>query len=101
LQITNCKLKIEELKKEEIEILREIYKFSEIVQESAEKFSPNLICNFIFDLAKKYNLFYDSCPILKAEDKKIKTFRILLTKATAQVIKNSLFILGIRVPQRM
>jgi len=101
LQIANCKLQIEKLKKEEIEILREIYKFPEIVKEAAEKFSPNLICNFAFDLAKKYNLFYDLHPILKEKDNEIKKFRILLTKAVSQIIKNSLFLLGIGVPEKM
>jgi arginyl-tRNA synthetase len=101
LQIANCKLQIEKLKKEEIDILREIYKFPEMVQESAEKFSPNLICNFVFDLAKKYNLFYDLYPILKADDEEIKNFRLILTKAVAQIIKNSLSLLGIEVPQKM
>jgi arginyl-tRNA synthetase len=101
LQIANCKLQIEKVKKKEIEILREIYKFPEIVQEAAEKFSPNLICNFAFDLAKKYNLFYDLYPILKEKDNEIKKFRILLTKAVSQIIKNSLFLLGIGVPEKM
>jgi arginyl-tRNA synthetase len=100
LKIANFKLKIE-LKEEEIEILREIYRFPEIVQESAEKFSPNLICNFVFNLAKRYNLFYDLYPILKVEDKKTKIFRLMLTKAVAQIIKNSLFILGIQTPEKM
>ncbi len=100
-QIENCKLRIEKLKKEEIEILREIYKFPEIVQDAAEKFSPNLICNFVFELARNYNFFYDIYPILKAEDKEIKNFRLLLTKAVAQIIQNSLFLLGIEVPKRM
>jgi arginyl-tRNA synthetase len=101
LEAESRKLKIEKLKKEEVDILREIYKFPEIVQEAAEKFSPNLICNFVFDLAKKYNLFYDSYPILKAENEKTKNFRLILTKAVAQIIKNSLLILGIETPQKM
>jgi arginyl-tRNA synthetase len=101
LEVGSKKLKIEKLKKEEIDILREIYKFPEIIQEAAEKFSPNLICNFVFDLAKKYNLFYDLYPILKAEDEETKNFRLILTKAVAQIIKNSLFILGIEVPKKM
>jgi len=101
LQIAKCKLQIEKLKKEEIDILREIYKFPEIVQEAAEKFSPNLICNFVFDLAKKYNLFYDLYPILKAEDEKTKNFRLILTKSVAQIIKNSLSLLGIQTPEKM
>jgi arginyl-tRNA synthetase len=101
LEVGSRKLKIEKLKKEEIDILREIYKFPEIIQEAAEKFSPNLICNFVFDLAKKYNLFYDLYPILKAEDKETKNFRLILTKSVAQIIKNSLYLLGIQTPEKM
>jgi len=100
-KIENFKLQIEKLKKEEIEILREIYKFPEIVKEAAEKFSPNLICNFVFELAKKYNLFYDSYPILKAKDKRVKKFRLILTKSVAQIIKNSFSLLGIQIPKKM
>jgi arginyl-tRNA synthetase len=101
LEVGIRKLQIEKLKKEEIDILREIYKFPEVVQEAAKKFSPNLICNFAFDLAKKYNLFYDLYQILKAEDKETKKFRLILTRAVAQIIKNSLFLLGIQTPEKM
>jgi arginyl-tRNA synthetase len=101
LQIVNFKLQIEKLKREEIDILREIYKFPEIVQEAGEKFSPNLICNFVFELAKKFNLFYDLYPILKAEDEETKIFRLILTKSVAQIIKNSLSLLGIQTPEKM
>ena len=86
---------------EEEDILREIYKFPEIVQEAAEKFSPNLICNFIFDLAQKYNFFYDLHPILKAKTEELKIFRLALTMAVAQVLKNSLNLLGISAPEKM
>jgi arginyl-tRNA synthetase len=91
----------EKMAKEEIEILREIYKFPEIVEESAKRFSPNLICNFVFDLAKKYNLFYDLHPILKAKEKATRNFRLALTKSVAQIIKNSLSLLGIQTPEKM
>jgi arginyl-tRNA synthetase len=101
LQIVNFKLQIEKLKREEIDILREIYKFPEIVQEAGEKFSPNLICNFVFELAKKFNLFYDLYPILKSEDEETKIFRLILTKSVAQIIKNSLSLLGIQTPEKM
>lgn len=87
--------------KEELDILRTIYKFPEIVQEAADRFSPNLICNFAFDLAKKYNLFYNLHPIINAKTEELKIFRLTLTAAVAQVLKNSLFLLGISAPERM
>ncbi len=87
--------------KEELDILRTIYKFPEIVQEAADRFSPNLICNFTFDLAQKYNLFYNLHPIIKAKTEELKIFRLTLTAAVAQVLKNSLFLLGISAPEKM
>jgi len=92
---------IHNLTKEENNILKEIYKFPEIIQEAAEKFSPNLICNYIFNLAQKYNYFYDTQPILKAQKEELKIFRLALTIAIAQVLKTSLNLLGISVPEKM
>lgn len=86
---------------EEENILRTIYKFPEVVQEAAEEFSPNLICNFAFNLAQKYNLFYDTYPIIKAETQELKIFRLALTAAVSQILKNSLLLLGIAVPEKM
>ncbi len=92
---------IDNINLEEKDILRTIYRFPEIVQEAADKFSPNLICNFAFDLAQKYNLFYQKHPIIKAETDNLKMFRLSLTTAVAQVLKNSLSLLGISAPEKM
>jgi len=92
---------VEDLKEIELEILKVLLTFPEIVKKSAQTFSPNLISNFIFDLAQKYNFFYEKLPILKEKSKKKRDFRLALTKAVGQIIKNSLFLLGISVPQRM
>lgn len=95
------KIKIIDFKPEEEAILRTIYHFPEIISESAEKFSPNLICNFVFDLAQKYNLFYGFYPIIGAENQDIKTFRIVLTAVVSQLLKNALSLLGISMPEKM
>jgi len=104
LEKTENKIKkaaISEFAPEEIKILREIYKFPEIVEEAAKKFSPNIIANFIFNLAQEFNCFYDAHPILKAENENLKSFRLLLTQCVAQVLKNSLSLLGISLPNKM
>jgi len=101
LKIYPEKIKTFDFNSEEKDILRTIYKFPEVVEETAEKFSPNLICNFVFDLAQKYNLFYNLYPIIKAETKELKIFRLALTAATAQILKNSLLLLGISAPEKM
>jgi len=85
---------------EEINLLRSLFRFPEIVSEAAKNFSPHLITNYLFDLAQKYNLFYQKHRILEAEED-IKNFRLLLTQATGQVIKNGLFLLGIETVEKM
>ena len=89
------------LGKEEVKILRMISRFPEVIEESAEKFSPNLICSFIFELAKEYNLFYSLYPIIKAGTSEEKFFRLSLTSAVKQTIKNALSLLSIAAPERM
>jgi arginyl-tRNA synthetase len=100
-KINSKQLKEINLNDQEKEILRELYKFSEKIKESADKFSPNLICNFIFNLAQKYNLFYNSHPVIKASTKQSKNFRLAITFSVAQVLKNGLNLLGIEVPEKM
>lgn len=90
-----------EFNQEEDIILRTIYKFPEIIELSAKSFSPNLICNYIFDLSQKYNAFYDKHKIIKADTTEQKEFRISLTIATSQIIKNSLNLLGISTLKKM
>ena len=88
-------------KNEEISLLRTIYQFDEVIQEAGEKFSPNLLCRFLFDLAQKYNLFYNRLPILKADNRELVDFRLFLTLAVGQILKNGLNLLGIETPERM
>ncbi len=85
--------------KEEEEILHWLYRFEEAVLDAKEELAPNIVCNFLFDLAQKYNSFYNKHRILVEGEE--KEFRILLTKAVAHIIKNGLQILGILVPEKM
>ncbi|MBU3964250.1 arginine--tRNA ligase [Patescibacteria group bacterium] len=89
------------LNSEEKSIIRLLKIFPEIVKEAAEKFSPNLICNFAFELAQKYNIFYEKCQILNADSEQQKELRLAITTATRQVLENSLKLLGIVIPERM
>jgi len=95
------KIKDIKLNSEEEDILRDINRFPEIVKEAALKFSPNLICGFAFELAQKYNLFYQLHSVINAETEESKILRLSLTSAVAQILKNSLFLLGIFAPERM
>jgi len=86
---------------EELAILKLLYNFPEIVRKSARKYSPNLICNYLFDLAQCFNNFYETVPVLKAKNQEIKKARLALVAASAQVLKNGLNLLGIEAPNKM
>src|SRR3989344_260247 len=91
---------INHYEREEKELLITLANFSEVVFEAAKNLAPNLIANYLYDLAQKYNLFYQKHKILDAENE-TKNFRLLLTNATGQVLKNGLYLLGIKTVEKM
>jgi len=84
----------------ELDLLRKLEKYSYIIEKSAENYSPNFICNYLFELSKEFNSFYESVPVLKAEGN-ARSSRLALVRATAQILKNGLALLGINVPEHM
>jgi arginyl-tRNA synthetase len=80
--------------------LRIINQFPEIVQQAAVQLAPNLIANYLYDLAQKYNYFYQKNKILESEEN-VRQFRLTLTEATGKVIKEGLYLLGIKTVERM
>ena len=85
----------------EISLIHALYNFPKIVSDAAQTYSPALIANYVYDLAKEYNQFYHDYTILKEENTAIRYFRLLLSKNTAQVIRTALDLLGIESPERM
>jgi arginyl-tRNA synthetase len=88
------------LEPEELALLRLMSKFEETVIEAAEKYSPSILANYLFELAQAFNLFYQKVTILKSEGE-TKTFRVGLTAAVGQTIKTGLNLLGIEAPEQM
>jgi arginyl-tRNA synthetase len=86
------------LNNEELSVLRSLIKFQEVIQIAAKTYSPNLLCNFLYDLAQKYNNFYNTNRILDSDNEE---FRLALTFGVGQVLKNGLKLLGIASPERM
>ncbi len=86
---------------EEIELVKALSTFAETVQAAAEKYEPSLIARFAVDVSQKFNKFYFDCKILAAEDEKTKNFRLTLTQATLQTLKNAFALLGIGIPDKM
>jgi len=85
---------------DELNVLRLVNQFPEIVQQAAIQLSPNLIANYLYDLTQKYNYFYQKNKILESE-KETKQFRLMLTKAVGKIIKEGLYLLGIKTVEKM
>lgn len=85
---------------QEFEVIKSVAAFPETVTEAAEKYEPSIIARYAVDLAQKYNKFYIDCKILNAEGE-TKDFRLALTRAVLQTLKNALKLLGIGVPEKM
>jgi len=90
-----------QLNNKEVSLIHAIYNFPKIVSDAAEAYSPALIANYVYDLAKEYNQFYHDYSILKEENTSVRDFRLLLSQSTAQVIRTALDLLGIDAPERM
>ncbi len=85
---------------QEFEVVKQLASFPDALKEAADKYEPCYIARFAVDLAQKFNKFYIDCKILNAEGD-TKQFRLALTKAVLQTLKNALAILGIGVPDKM
>jgi arginyl-tRNA synthetase len=85
----------------ETELIKHMNDYPLIVSQAASEYSPALICNYAFDLVKLYNSFYQSVSIFKEEDDKKKNLRLVLSKNVGEVIKSSMNLVGIDVPERM
>ena len=81
-------------------VLKMLGQFPATVSAAANQYSPALIANYVYDLVKHYNSYYQEVPIL-VEDSNIKSLRVALCAAVGQVIQKSLGLLGIEAPERM
>ncbi|SHM29382.1 arginyl-tRNA synthetase [Chryseobacterium carnipullorum] len=89
------------LNQHEKELIMLLTNYKTVVAKSAEALSPALVANYVYDLVKAYNSFYQSNVILKHEDENLKKFRLNLSDLTAKTIKKSLTLLGIGTVDRM
>jgi arginyl-tRNA synthetase len=86
---------------EEIEIIKSISEYKSVLHEAAKQYSPALLANYLYELVKTFNHFYQAIPILKETENKLKDTRIALCMATARVISHGLNLLGIEAPEKM
>ena len=82
-------------------LLKQLLLFPEVIQQAAASYSPALIANFSYDLVKEFNSFYQNISILGADSNTEISFRVQLSKAVADTVKNAFSLLGINLPERM
>ncbi|SDB66989.1 arginyl-tRNA synthetase [Flavobacteriaceae bacterium MAR_2010_188] len=82
-------------------LLKKMGEFPEVISLSAEQYSPALVANYVYDLVKEFNSFYQNVPILSTTDEYEKNFRVSLCKSVSSIIEKSLKLLGIKVVDRM
>lgn len=85
----------------EISLIIKVTDFPAVVAEAGRSYSPSLIANYAYDLAKEYNQFYHDYPMLKEENEDVRTLRLLLSFTVGRTIKAATSLLGIEMPERM
>ena len=90
-----------ELSPKEIRIIKILNTFPSKVAEAGAAFSPALIANYAYELAKEFNQYYHDTPILREENKAVLTCRLVLVENIAKVLSKAMSILGIILPERM
>jgi arginyl-tRNA synthetase len=90
-----------ELLPKEKELIIKLYDFPALLNQAALEYSPAMIANYVYDLAKEYSQYYHDVPVLKEENKEVAFFRLHLAKIVGTAIKSAMSLLGIDVPERM
>ena len=99
-EIRNPKSEIRFTEPAEFALVKKLAQFGEVLPSILDDYRPNLLCNYLFELANAYHSFYEACPVLKA-DEPARSSRLALSDTTARVLAKGLDLLGIGVPERM
>ncbi len=86
--------------KAELALAKKLFSFGETLPQVLEDFRPNLLANYLFELASTFHSFFEACPVLKAEPA-VRALRLALCDLTARTLQRGLDLLGIEVPERM
>jgi arginyl-tRNA synthetase len=97
----NKQLAVGNMLKLEKELLLLLEQYSAIIKQAGEEYNPSVIAIYVFNVAKTYNSFYTEHSVLNAESEEKKQLRLQLCQLTANVIKDAMGLLGIKVPERM
>ncbi len=89
------------VKEEEYELIKELGRFEEIIDKATVEYSSHFLANYIYKLARKFSIFYHQCPVLTCNDEELKAARLLVLKATLQVLTTGMYLLGMDEVQSM
>ena len=95
------KIVVQNLEPSEREVIALLNNYPAKLEEAARTYSPSIIANYAYELAKEYNQFYQAIPILTEADPDKLKLRIAFTEQVGNVLKKSMAVLGIEVPERM
>jgi arginyl-tRNA synthetase len=84
----------------EIDLAKRTAQFAEVVPQVLNDFRPNILANYLFELANSFHAFYEACPVLKSEEP-TRSSRLALSDLTGRVLQKGLELLGIKVPEKM
>ncbi|AGC77243.1 arginyl-tRNA synthetase [Nonlabens dokdonensis] len=91
-----------DLTDKDIAVIKSLQQFPDVIQTAADKYSPALVANYVYELVKEFNSFYQNVPkIVEEENADLKQFRLLLCYKTAAVVKSACSLMGIEVPEQM
>lgn len=86
---------------EEADVLKVLAKFPEKVAQAVDEYEPSTIARFVIELCTAFNRFYRACPILSAEDARVKAFRVRLTEAAGTVLGTALHLICLKTPEKI
>lgn len=84
----------------ETNVAKRLCQFAEIVPQVLNDFRPNILANYLFELANSFHTFYEACPVLKSEEP-VRSSRLALCELSGRVLQRGLDLLGIKVPEKM
>ena len=84
----------------ELDLAKRVCQFAEIVPQVLNGFRPNILANYLFELANSFHSFYEACPVLKSQEP-ARASRLALCELTGRVLQKGLELMGIRAPEKM
>jgi arginyl-tRNA synthetase len=89
------------LSEKELEVIKVISVFPSVLINAAKDFSPSILANYLYNLVKSYNSFYQDSSVIREENEDLRIFRIQLSELTSRVLERGMNILGIEMPSKM